>query len=376
MIDRLPMIFFWLAALTVASMAILFVVKVIRHRRIRQDGLRRAVYIAALGEVASHGTPSESNIAGWANDPSFAATLVDFLNLVDGAERSRLVDLADHSGLTARLAADLTGGRTVNPRLDAVSALSAIGSPSSLPALRAALADPIEEVRLEAAAGLARIGEAEDVEAVLRAMEHEDTWTAERMADALVDFGTTAVQALSNYVLLAGPAIDPVPRHLPLVIRALGLIGDPSAEVALLTALRGEDPILRIKAASALGEPWNSRVTRALIRALSDPDWRVRSRAAAVLGDHRDPGALPALRAALRDEAWWVRQHAAESLSEIEGGTDVLFAALEDSDPFAVDAALARLMAIGAVEGATDDPRLRPVADRLDPTPYANGEAS
>lgn len=350
MTDWLWAITGWLAFFTAVTMAAVYSVKVVRHRRVKQASFRSAVYMAALGEIVSRSTLPQRDLDDWARDRAFRETLIDFLNFVDGDDRSLLVQLAHDLGLVESLERDLSSGRKESTRLSAASGLAEIASPASRLALRAALRDESSEVRISAAAGLSLIGEPDDVSAVLAALEREDRWAAERMADSLVRFGGAAVPSLSNYVLITGPNLMPIPHHLPIVVRVLGLIGDERASAALLQSLSGEDAFLRIKAAAALAHPWGAEITRALVRRLTDDDWRVRAQAATALAKHDDPSSLPALANALRDRAWWVRQNAAASISEINGGIQVLFAALEDEDPYAVDVALSQLMEMGHID--------------------------
>jgi len=361
----LPLIALILATLTVSAMVALFVIKVWRHRRAKAAAFRSAVYIGALGEIVSRLTLPAHDRTEWAEDPAFRETLVDFLDFVDGAERDLLVELAHRVGLVDQFHGELVGSKRESVRLRASASLAEIASPSSRKDLRTALSDKSVEVRISAAAGLSILGAEADAPAVLAALEKEDRWAAERMADSLVRFGPAAVQTLSNHVLIAGPAVSPVPAHLPVVVRILGLIGDPRAETALLQALSADDAWLRIRAAAALGHPWGQRVTRALLQRLVDEDWRVRAQAATALGRHNDRSTLEALSRALRDEAWWVRQNAAASMADIEGGIDALFEMLDDEDPFAVDAALAQLMASGYLDDAATDPERRRLLQQL-----------
>jgi len=353
MIATLSGILVSLAIVVVLVMVSLFAVKWYQHRRNKGKAFRSAIYISTLGEIVSRSVLPSIDIEKWADDPAFRQTLVDFLRFVDGGERRLLVELAQQLGLIDRFHREV-GAKSVKVRLRAVAALSEIASPTSRPHLKRALADSAAEVRVGAAAGLSLIGNTEDVPDVVRALETEGNWGAERIGDSLVRFAAAAVQPLSNQVLLAGPDLMPIPKHLAIIVRSLGLIGDRSAEAALLTALEGEDPLLRIKAAAALAHPWQGRATRALIRRLRDDDWRVRAQAAKALAAHEDPNALGDLRRALRDRAWWVRQDAAEAMAAIPGGIDALFDALGDEDPFAVDAALAQLMAAGELERLED----------------------
>ncbi len=363
-----------LVILTAIAMTSLFLIKLVRHNREREGAFRGAVYISTLGEIVSRSMEPSHDIDAWADDPAFHDTLIDFFTLVAGEEQRILLDLADRLGMIDRFHHDLANSPRINTRLRAVAALAVIASPRSRSNLIAALRDTSPEVRIEAAAGLSIIKHADDVAAVVSALENEERWVAERFADALVRFGAVAVPTLSNYVLIAGPLLDPAPRHLSSVVRCLGQIGDQRSETAILTALDGTDAQLRIRAAAALGHPWGERVRNALHRRLSDPDWRVRAQVASALAHHDHPSSLPYLIDALTDPAWWVRQNSASTLGAIDGGLEALFTALDHEDRFAADAARAQLMARGP--HFDDDPDLAARFDELYEPSTRTDEAS
>jgi HEAT repeat protein len=54
----------------------------------------------------------------------------------------------------------------------------------------------------------------------------------------------------------------------------------------------------------------------------------------------------------LRDENWWVRRSAAGALARMPGGIDALYAALEDEDRYAADAAAEALTDAGELVSA------------------------
>jgi HEAT repeat protein len=140
---------------------------------------------------------------------------------------------------------------------------------------------------------------------------------------------------------------DDEARRFALSVRSLGLIGDPSAEPALLAALESSYVDVRVRAVAALAGAGTPRCVPALIRALGDPAWEVQSQAAKALGRHLAVEAVEPLRDALRDGSWWVRFNSAAALAEIPGGLEGLIEASMDDDPFARDMARARLGALG-----------------------------
>ena len=54
----------------------------------------------------------------------------------------------------------------------------------------------------------------------------------------------------------------------------------------------------------------------------------------------------------LSDLNWWVRRNSASALVQIPGGVDLLFSVLNDTDPFAGDAAAEALVEAGELTTA------------------------
>lgn len=343
-----------LGSVTAVAGLSLFTYKLIRHRRERFDEFRRASYIGALSEMATRsGYPLEM-LRRWSPDGVFLETLLEFLKFLQGGERQNLLRLARELGIVERFITELQTAKRRSTRVEAVKALAEFADPAAADVLLETLQDPVDEIRWQAASALAKIGDPRAVRPLLEALQREADWGANRIADTLVEFGSTAVPDLARYALLSDGDLSSQVTHLPLVARVLGIIGDVRAEPAMMSALESEDPELRIRAAAALGTVGSLACVPALLRALRDPEWEVRAQAAAALGRQMDDRAIEGLRAGMRDENWWVRQNSAQSLSEIPGGVDALVQALEDSDQFARDAAIERLMAMGLVRKAVD----------------------
>jgi HEAT repeat protein len=343
-----------LGSVTALAGLSLFSYKLIRHRRERFDEFRRASYIGALSEMATRsGYPLEM-LRRWSPDGVFLETLLEFLKFLQGGERQNLLRLARELGIVERFITELQTAKRRNRRVEAVKALAEFADPAAADVLLEALDDPVDEIRWQAASALAKIGDPRAVRPLLEALQREADWGANRIADTLVEFGSTAVPDLARYALLSDGDFAKQVTHLPLVARVLGIIGDVRAEPAVMSALESHDPELRIRAAAALGTVGSLACVPALLRALRDPEWEVRAQAAAALGRQMDDRAIAGLREGMRDDNWWVRQNSAQSLSEIPGGVGALVQALEDPDQFASDAAIERLMAMGLVRKAVD----------------------
>ncbi len=343
-----------LGVVTAAAGSVLFLYKLVRHRRERFDEFRRASYIGALSEMATRsGYPLEM-LRRWSPDGVFLETLLEFLKFLQGGERQNLLRLARELGIVERFVTELRTAKGRNKRVEAVKALAEFADPASADALLEALDDAVDEVRWQAAGALAKIGDPRAVRPLLETLQRESDWGASRIGDTLASFGSAAVPDLARYALLSDPSMSSTANHLPLIARVLGIIGDIRAEPAMLSALESADDELRIRAAAALGMVGSLACVPALRRALRDSEWEVRAQAAAALGRQMDARAIESLRISLRDENWWVRQNSAQALSEIPGGVAALVEGLEDEDRFARDAAIERLMAMGLVRKAVD----------------------
>lgn len=353
-----------LAGAVFASSIVFFIIKYVRFRTARARDLRRAIYINTLSELVSRFAIPDVELEGWRKDPVFAERLIDALDIFDGAQRDHLVEIARRIGLVDDLVERLSS-RQMGRRLDAITALARMADPEHQAAFERALDDSSPEVRIQAAWALARVGSRESVPRIIGRMEREELWAAQLMADALTEFGSAAVPAMAADVLIDRANIEGQSRYLPDLVRALGAIGDPTAEPALLHALESENAIIRLRAAEALGSAGSPSSVPKLIHTLDDEDWRVRAKAASALGAQRDTRGLSGLRLAMRDSEWWVRQAAAESIGRIVGGDKVLLASLDDQDPFARDAAVERLTLIGAVRRARQAGAGDPLHDKL-----------
>ncbi|MFZ0492661.1 MAG: HEAT repeat domain-containing protein [Acidimicrobiia bacterium] len=305
-------------ALSVLAAVWLFASKFIGHLKRRFELYRRASYVGLLSEIATRvGYPVEM-LRSCADDRVFLDTLMDFLGLVQGAERANLLHVARSLGIVERFVADLSSRRRER-RVVAARGLAELGDPRTAEALLRSLADRVPEVRIQAADALAQLKDERAVEPLIGLLETETEWNANRIADALVKLGSRAVPALSRHLIMS--FVGSETGREPLVARALGAIGDVAAEPALVRALQEGSDEVRIRSAAALHTAGSQASVHPLIRAVTDPVWEVRAQAARALGGLLDPEAIPALKAALGDPEWWVRRNADLALERVPGGT-------------------------------------------------------
>jgi HEAT repeat protein len=111
---------------------------------------------------------------------------------------------------------------------------------------------------------------------------------------------------------------------------ALGRIGEPAVQ-PLIAALDDERPVVRRRAAQALGVAECTEAVVPLVEALKDDDWRVRAFAAGALQRLPDARSVDALVVALTDEESNVREAASEALARIgRPAGDALLAVVGD----------------------------------------------
>jgi HEAT repeat protein len=223
--------------------------------------------------------------------------------------------------------------------------------------LIAALHDPDESVRKEAAEVLGKLGDTRAVEPLIEALK-DDNWEVHwRAAGALEKIGTPAVQPLIE-ALKGDKASFRWGANLRwAAAEALGKIGIAALQ-PLIDALKNDKTSLRWRAASALGKIKDTRAVPPLIEALKDDDWEVCRVAMDALGNIGVP-AVPPLIEALKDDDAGVRWRAAGALGKIGDAQAVppLFEALTDHDKNvrrAAAGALGKIKDIRAVPPLTE----------------------
>ncbi len=344
--------------LTIAMALLLAVVKVAYGIVLRARAVRRAEYVAAVGEIISRGMKPDRFLEGWARDALFLEVVSEYLEVTSGKELEHLEWLIEQLDVRPALARRFGGrlfgsGRRMRRnrlprwlpdpgamrRLDAINKLATIPDDSVEPVFYEAMRDRQPEIRAEAARGLVTLRSVKAVPVLLEAIVEETPWVAYRIADQLASIGSGGVPSMLDW--LQGSRVDAPNAHL--IVRAIGLIGDLRATSALVGLMMHDDPEMRIAAATAIGRAGSADGIEALHGGLTDSHPGVRSRSAAALAHFSSSRSIPALEQALRDPAFWVRQNAAESLAEIPGGMNALRRATIGADPFAAEAALLQL---------------------------------
>ncbi len=347
MADLVVNVLIGLAVVVLTAAISLFAVKGVRRVRHARQIRRHNRYVELLGELIANNQLDQHSLRRTAKYPEFRQAVLEYLRFLEGDDRAALVAMARRVRMVDELRSNLSA-LDRGTRAEAVEGLAEIADPATFEVLVFRLADPVPEIRIQAAAALARIGDERAVASILKAMDGEEPWAAQRFADALFTFGTAAVPGMCLYLTGTG-------RYRPLIARVLGLLGDLRAEPALIQSLQSSDLELRMRAASALGRAGTPQAVPYLLAMLRDDQWEVRAQAATALGGRMDTHAVPGLSVALGDTAWWVRHNAAAALVEIPGGAEALREALRHPDPYARDAAAAVLLSSGVARSAIDD---------------------
>ena len=279
-----------------------------------------------------------------------ALLMVEFLSLLRGAERERLVRLAREAGLVSRYFARL-GARNRWRKARAAENLGYFSGPEAVGPLAGLLSHPDETVRAVAARALARIGTQEAAEALARTLNDTSELTRLRMAENLERIGELAVNPLVE-VLGGGDS-----RARVFAARILGNLRAAEAGPALREAmLRGETTDVRAQAALAVGKIGNPDDVPALEEAADDEDWPVRAQAANALGMIGELSAIPTLQGLAADREWWVRLNASRALANMgPSGERALARILEGEDRFARDRVAATLEERGIVRRVVEE---------------------
>jgi HEAT repeat protein len=230
-----------------------------------------------------------------------------------GSDRDGVVELLEQRGAVERARKATRSLRGV-VRARAGEQLGDIGLPWTQPAVAALLNDRHPEVRATAARALGKLGDAEAVPSLLRALDRGlvtpnivsmavmrlGLGAIEPLQRGLEDSDTTARVVCSEILGLQG-AVSAVPSLAKMAIhdlqlrvriaaiRALGRIGSPTSLTPLLTCLNADEPAVRAEAARSLGRLGTAAAISPLTDALSD-EHEVAYAAAVALAAHGEHG--------------------------------------------------------------------------------------
>jgi len=207
-------------------------------------------------------------------------------------------------------------------RVEALQALGATGAGDAQEALLDLLSERSPVIRAAVIAAIARL-EPETFVTILSSLEPDPQW-AVRVALATV-LGTLPRDMAA--VRLQGMLGDSDLRVIPAVLNSLTKIQIPNIQAVLLEWLKHEDAVVRMAAATNLGELKPAGAEEALVAAYKfgqrDATYGARAAALAALTKYGPAAALDTLQAALDDKDWAVRVRAAELLKSVDPSADV-----------------------------------------------------
>ena len=296
---------------------------------------------------------------------------------------------AHRGGANARAGAARHGLDNADPaaRRQAATDMARAGAPAlAVPRLAAALQDPDEDVRAEAARGLRALGPdaAPAGDALVAALGDASGLVRGRAARALwtVTGGRPPARLPPDRLLggLLESAKESGDAEMPDADLVLALAAAGHAAVAQLAAAL-DDPDMRVRwhAAAALMQLRRGArdAAPALRRAMDDTEWAVRNASGRALEDVVDKQSVPMLAQALADPSAETRYHVSRALARVGPGSapavPVLQSALRDPDwEVRMEAAWA-LAAVGPAAAATA-PALREALH--DPDPQVRASAA
>jgi eukaryotic-like serine/threonine-protein kinase len=170
-------------------------------------------------------------------------------------------------------------------RSRAADALGKIGGPKVIEAVLHLVRDKDENIRRAAIEILNQTKDERAVDSLIQATRDADWWVSERAVDALAEIGSK--RALPRLMeMLQGPANG---KATPIVVRALGKLGDSKLVDALLPLIARPEREIRIEALGALArvadESRANQVRAELQAQIASPDQTISRMAAAAMSE-------------------------------------------------------------------------------------------
>jgi HEAT repeat protein len=247
-------------------------------------------------------------------------------------------------------AGDRVVDRGAQVREEAILALGALGPEAGTDAVKAALSDPSDEVRVAAVRVLFARADAPSLAAALAWLPVDGGHARPLAVRALLELRDPSCAPALTASLLRAPGIDPIDDDEAALLKLLldaddgseapalvveqllvALADEPDAVpdraeelLALIAPASTEDVIAELKAGAAphraatvLAQIKDTRALEPLMEGLLHRDARVRAECASALGELRDPAAVEALIHASRDPEHRVRAQAGWALDRL-----------------------------------------------------------
>jgi eukaryotic-like serine/threonine-protein kinase len=222
-----------------------------------------------------------------ANNPDTIRYLIPVLKDENENARRAAVEVLNEIG-NAKSVKDLLGALKDSDwwvRSRAADALGKIGGPKVIDAVLQLVRDKDEDIRRAAIEILNQTKDERAVESLIQATKDSDWWVSERAVDALAEIGSKrAVPRLME--MLHTPAAG---KALPIVVRALGKLGDGAMVDTLLQLVARPEREVRMEAIQALArvtdEKRAEQVRGELQAQASSPDQTISRMAAAAVSE-------------------------------------------------------------------------------------------
>ncbi len=277
-----------------------------RRRALRRSKYQEQALLLSAGELSPvqfvRGLPRRDHLL--AED-----LLVEIATKFSGEVRGVLADAFVALGAVDRNR-KRTGSRLWWVRADAARRLGLMGAPAVTRTLRALLKDPNAEVRIAAARAMIELGRGEWLSDLILSLDEENTFSALRLADVIMEAGPQASGALIGYL-----STGRQPRRIAIAVEILGDMRAHEAEPVIQHLLVDSDSVdVRAACCRALGRFESPLALEILSRCLCDPSWVVRSQAVQALGQIGDPAAIPWVEPLLAAPEPWLVAAAAKAL--------------------------------------------------------------
>ena len=206
-------------------------------------------------------------------------------------------------------------------RLEVVGAIGGCRAGATTDALLDLLSDPWPALRSEALKSLKAI-DPQNFLLVLSGLGPDQHWSVRATVATLLGSLPPEVATAGLTDMLK----DSDARVIPSVLAALVSVRAPGVDAVLLGHLTADDPVVRMSAASGLGELKSPEAPRALAEAYrlgqTDATYVARAAALGALAKFGAAAALPLLREAFADKDWAVRVRAAALARELDPSVD------------------------------------------------------
>jgi HEAT repeat protein len=303
-----------LAAISMSGTILVIVVHIVRARRERRRQDERLRLSRDILRYLQNPVGDEAVVARMREDYGLAAGLVQELaELITGGQRLLLLTLARSADLDRWLIAELHAHRA-SRRLAAAEALGLFGSPAAVAALKHALDDRDNDVRIGAALALADLDALPPLATLMEKLALGRRYRPFMLRRL---FATIVGKHLEELVAVAEGRLGAASAR-PYAIEAIGASGHLELADRLAALMSDADPTVRAAVLAAIATLGRSPVPDAVATGLADPASEVRAQA--VLAARRlerfDLGARVAALA--NDDSWWVRLQASGCLAAFQ----------------------------------------------------------